>query len=143
MRGASGTAPGRQAPSVRAVLATLIGTCALPAAARAHDWYEGLRSPAGIECCGERDCRPVHYRLNARNGREEIEANGRWWPIELDKVLTLSTPDGGAHACWDNPRGKPQFRCIVLPGMADLGPLRPVPEAAMASLAVRAQAKGR
>lgn len=86
---------------------------------KAHDWYDGLTSPRGIDCCGGRDCRPVPYRLNA-NGHEEIEANGRWWPIEYDKVLTLPTPDNQAHACWRNPRGKPDFRCIILPGMADL-----------------------
>ena len=60
------------------------------------------------------------YRLNAQSGREEIEANGRWWPVEYDKVVTLPTPDGEAHACWRNPRGKPDIRCIILPGFASL-----------------------
>jgi hypothetical protein len=41
----------------------------------------------------------VPYRLNAETGREEIEANGAWWPVEYDKVLPLSLPDGLAHAC--------------------------------------------
>jgi hypothetical protein len=43
--------------------------------------------------------------------------------VEHDKVLALPTPDGGAHACWHNPRGKPEFRCIILPGLAGLDPL--------------------
>ena len=98
--------------------------------ARAHDWYQGLHSPSGIECCDVRDCRPVPYRLNAGSGHEEIEANGRWWPVEQDKVLALSTPDGEAHACWRNPRGRPEFRCIILPGMADLDAGRAVRTAA-------------
>ena len=98
---------------------------ATAASATAHDWYTGLLSPSGLECCDDRDCRPVPYRLNAETGREEIEANGKWWPVELDKVLALSMPDGGAHACWDNPRGKPRFRCIILPGMAELEPRPP------------------
>ena len=46
--------------------------------------------------------------------------NGRWWPIEYDKVLTLPTADNQAHARWRNLRGKPDFRCIILPGMAEL-----------------------
>jgi hypothetical protein len=100
-------------------------TLAAAAPAGAHDWYKGLLAPSGIQCCDDRDCRPVPYRLNAKTGREEVEANGRWWPVELDKVLALSTPDGGAHACWDNPRGKPRFRCLILPGMASLDPLPP------------------
>lgn len=84
--------------------------------ADAHDWYSGLTSNAGQSCCNERDCRQVPYRLSHAGAREEIHANGRWWPIEWDKVLPIASPDGEAHACWDNPRGKPRFRCIILPG---------------------------
>jgi hypothetical protein len=80
----------------------------------------GLRSPRGVECCDERDCRPVPYRLNAGSGREEIEADGRWWPVDHDNVLTLPTPDGEAHACWSGLGDRPTFRCIILPGMARL-----------------------
>lgn len=115
---------------VRLAGAAVVSLACAGQAAQAHDWYGGLRSPSGLECCDLRDCRRVAYRLNARDGREEIEANGRWWPVEQDKVLALSTPDGEAHACWRNPRGKPEFRCIILPGMAELGPLRPVRTAA-------------
>ena len=91
-----------------------------PTGAGAHDWYDGLTSPTGLVCCSERDCRSVPYRLNAASGLEEIRANGRWWPVEYDKVLSLPTPDGEAHACWRNPRGRPEFRCIILPGLAGL-----------------------
>jgi hypothetical protein len=119
-------------------MVTFSGVCFLHSPARSHDWYQGLRSPGGIECCNERDCRPVPYRLNAQSGREEIEANGRWWPVEYDKVVTLPTPDGEAHACWRNPRGRPEFRCIILPGMARLEPFGPT--IAMASVASPATA---
>ena len=100
------------------VLVVLVVTASPPVAA--HDWYTGLRSPSGVDCCGGRDCRPVPYRLGPETGREEIEANGAWWPIEPDKVLPFSSPDGSAHACWTNLRGRPRFLCIILPGMADL-----------------------
>jgi hypothetical protein len=59
-------------------------------------------------------------RLNADSGREEIKAEGRWWPIYRDNVLTLPTPDGNARACWSGPGSRPRFRCIILPGMARL-----------------------
>ncbi|MFL5331723.1 MAG: hypothetical protein ACJ8H8_00750 [Geminicoccaceae bacterium] len=109
--------------------------------ASAHDWYQGLRLPSGIECCGERDCRRVPYRSNPASGHEEIEANGRWWPVEYDKVLNLPTPDGEVHACWRNPRGRPTFRCIILPGMAGLTP--DPARSVGAVLAARARAAGR
>ena len=98
---------------------------AAPPPAGAHDWYTGLRSPQGRDCCGGRDCRPVPYRTNAQTGREEIEANGAWWPVEPDKVLAFASPDGSAHACWVGRRGRPAFLCIVLPGMAGLEPTPP------------------
>jgi hypothetical protein len=71
-----------------------------------------------MSCCNERDCRPVAYRIDPDTGREEIQANGRWYPVEYDKVLPFSSPDGGYHACWGNVAGRPDFRCIMLPGMA-------------------------
>ena len=103
-----------------------------PPHAHAHGWYEGLTSPSGLVCCDDRDCRPVPYRLNAQSGHEEIKANGRWWPIEYDKVLTLPTPDGEAHACWRDPRGRQEFRCFILPGMARREPERRLPDVAVA-----------
>jgi hypothetical protein len=102
------------------VLAILLGASGSPSPAPAHGWYHGLRSPRGVECCDDRDCRPVPYRLNASSGREEIEVEGRWWPIEYENVLALPTPDGEAHACWSSLGDQLQFRCIILPGMARL-----------------------
>jgi hypothetical protein len=103
------------------LVAIIVGT-ATPV--ESHEWYMGLRSPSGAVCCNERDCRPVAYRVNHDTGQEEIRANGAWYPVEYDKVLPFSAPDGNFHACWSNALGKPEFRCIMLPGMASLPPGR-------------------
>jgi hypothetical protein len=104
------------------VLIAMIVAPVVSVPASAHEWYSGLRSPSGVACCNERDCRPVPARVNPRTRREEIWANGAWYPIEYDKVLPFSSPDGGYHACWAYPVGRPVFRCIILPGMASLAP---------------------
>ena len=92
------------------VLTAMLIAAAAPSLGGAHDWYTGLRSPTGIECCGERDSRPAGISDEA------------WRPVEYDKVLPFPSPDGGAHACWGDPWGgkKPAFRCIILPGTAAL-----------------------
>jgi hypothetical protein len=102
------------------LVAVIVAPAAFYAPASAHEWYTGLRSPDGMSCCNERDCRPVAYRINRVTGREEIQANGAWYPVEYDKVLPFSSPDGGYHACWGNAAGRPNFRCIMLPGLASL-----------------------
>ena len=105
------------------ILVAMLSAVAACPFAGAHEWYSRLRSPAGVSCCNEQDCRPVTCRLDPKTEREEIKANGMWYAVEHDKVLPLSSPDGGAHACWGNPQGKPTFLCIILPGMAELDPL--------------------
>jgi hypothetical protein len=65
---------------------------------------------------------PWASRVNHDTGREEILANGAWYPVEDGKVLSFPSPDGGYHACWGNATGRPDFRCIVLPGVASLAP---------------------
>jgi hypothetical protein len=104
------------------LIAVIIAPVVLSMPASAHEWYTGLRSPSGVTCCNERDCRPVASRVNPRTKREEIWANGAWYLVEYDKVLPFSSPDGGYHACWAYPVGRPVFRCIILPGMASLAP---------------------
>jgi hypothetical protein len=104
------------------LIAMIVAPAACSVPAGSHDWYTGLRSPSGAPCCNERDCSPVAYRINRDTGREEIHANGAWYPVEYDKVLPFSSPDGGYHACWSNAAGRPDFRCIMLPGMASLSP---------------------
>jgi hypothetical protein len=75
-----------------------------------------------MPCCNERDCHPVAARVNRDTGDEEIQANGAWYPVEYGKVLSFPSPDGGYHACWGNAAGPPNFRCIILPGVAFLAP---------------------
>ena len=106
--------------SLVALVVVLVATAAAAVTAESHEWYTGLRSPSGAPCCNELDCRPVAYRVNRDTGREEIQANEAWYPVEYDKVLPFSSPDGGYHACWSNAAGRPDFRCIMLPGMASL-----------------------
>ena len=104
------------------LIAMIVAPAASALPAGSHEWYTGLRSPDGMSCCNERDCRPVAYRVNRDTGREEINANGAWHPVEYDKVLPFSSPDGDSHACWGEAAGRPVFRCIILPGMAFIAP---------------------
>jgi hypothetical protein len=108
---------------MRSVIVLIAMVVATAPPADSHDWYTGLRSPSGAVCCNERDCRSVAYRINRDTRLEEIQANGMWYPVEYDKVLPFSSPDGGYHACWGNATGIPDFRCIMVPGMASAAPL--------------------
>jgi hypothetical protein len=74
------------------LVAMIVAPAACSVPAGSHDWYTGLRSPDGMSCCNERDCRPVAYRINPDAGREEIKANGAWHHVEYDKVLPFSSP---------------------------------------------------
>ena len=94
----------------------LLGLPASPSSA--HDWYQGLKSPREIECCGDYDCHPVEYRIDERTGRQEVRLAGAWRTVENRMVVRLSTPDGGAHACWSSPGGSVELRCVILPAMA-------------------------
>ena len=48
---------------------------------------------------------------------------GNFW-VDLTRCTLYSfpSPDGGYHACWGNAAGRPNFRCIILPGVASLAP---------------------
>jgi hypothetical protein len=112
----------QEMPSLVALIVVLVATAASARPAESHEWYAGLRSPSGMPCCNERDCHPVAYRVNRDTGGEEIQANGAWYPVEYGKVLPFPSPDGGYHACWGNAAGRPNFRCILLPGVAFVAP---------------------
>jgi hypothetical protein len=99
----------------------LVATAASALPADSHECYAGLRSPSGMPC-NERDCHPVAARVSRDTGDEEIQANGAWYPVEYGKVLAFSSPDGGYHARWGNAAGRPNFRCIILPGVASFAP---------------------
>jgi hypothetical protein len=108
--------------SLVALIVVLVATAASALSADSHEWYAGLRSPSGMPCCNERDCHRVAARVNRDTGDEEIQANGAWYPVEYGKVLAFSSPDGGYHARWGNAAGRPNFRCIILPGVASFAP---------------------
>ena len=92
--------------SLVALIVVLVATAASALPAESHEWYAGLRSPSGMPCCNERDCHPVASRVNHDRGREEIQANGAWHPVECGKVLPLSSPDEGYHAMLGQYGGK-------------------------------------
>ena len=117
-----------------ALVVVLVAIVASALPAGSHDWYTGLRSPSGAPCCNERDCRPVAYRINPVTGREEILANGAWYPVEYDKVLPFSSPDGDYHACWATRREYLTFVASCFPAWhpsppRSCGPLQLTPAA--------------
>ncbi len=83
------------------VLTTMLIVTAAPSLAGAHEWYTGLRSPTGVDCCGESDCHPVSYRRNPKRG-------GR-----RSTPMTSGTRSSMTKSCPFN------FHCIILPGMTD------------------------
>ncbi len=104
------------APRVAAVL--LAGLA--PAAAEAHDWYSGLRSPSGDRCCTDRDCQRVDHRYNPETRRLELGIEGVWVPVDPAKLVAVPSADGAAHACferhWMLRKMTPVVRCVILPG---------------------------
>jgi hypothetical protein len=86
----------------------------------AHDWYTGLSSPAGDRCCTNRDCLPVAHRYDRETHRLQVRLEGAWWPVATAALLSVPSPDGMAHACferrWLRGRMTPVIRCIILPG---------------------------
>ena len=110
--------------SLVALVVVLVAAAASVLPAESHEWYAGLRSPSGMPCCNERDCHPVASRVNHDTGREEIQANGAWYPVEYDKVLPFSSPDGGYHACWGNAAGHLTFAASSFPAWHPSPPRR-------------------
>ena len=92
--------------------------------ASAHDWYSDLWSPSGERCCTSRDCRPVDHRYDRETGRLELGIEGVWVPVDPDKLVSIPSTDGSAHACYKrrwSEEGKkiaPLIRCVILPGEA-------------------------
>ena len=78
--------------SLVVLVAMIVATAASALPAASHEWYTGLRSPSGAPCCNERDCRPVAYRINRDTGREEIQANGTWYPVEYGQGAARLLP---------------------------------------------------
>ena len=106
-------------------IACSIGLYGLDAAAQGrgdhdtfHTWYRGLKSPEGEGCCNERDCHPVAFRYEAAGPQGawvlEILIRNRWVKVPQDRILPLSSPDGGVHACYSDPA---PFMTEVNPGL--------------------------
>jgi hypothetical protein len=98
----------------RPSLVVLLLASAMPAA-QAHDWYGGLHDSGGRSCCNDRDCRPVGL-CTMPDRKEGLLIEDACRPIPWDKVLGVSSPDGGAHACWGHIAGRPNVLCVILPG---------------------------
>jgi len=101
----------------RPALVLLLLATAAAAPAAAHDWYTGLKSPAGVSCCNQRDCRSVSMCV-LPDRREGLLVEDACRPIPRDKVLGVASPDGAAHACWTYLNGLPDLQCVILPGEA-------------------------
>jgi hypothetical protein len=101
------------------VLAAVAWLLSGEAAAHGHgDWYSDLRAPGTNNlCCNDRDCSPVSMCAGSGIG-EGVEIEGKCVQVPYDKVLPMSAPDGGAHACWNWVSGKLILRCVILPGLS-------------------------
>ncbi len=69
--------------------------------ASAHDWYTGLTSPGGDRCCTDRDCQAVDHRYDPETGRLEVGIEGLWVLVDPAKLVSVPSPDGSAHACYE------------------------------------------
>jgi hypothetical protein len=116
-------------------LACVIGFYAVDAAAQErgdhdtfHRWYQGLRSPEGEGCCNARDCHPVVSRYSWEGPQGgwvlEILIRNRWVKVPEDRILPLSSPDGGVHACYSDPAPYMTevnpgliIRCVIVGGL--------------------------
>jgi hypothetical protein len=96
----------------------------------AHDWYTELKTEDGTSCCSMKDCHPVLHRYTEDKDLE-IQIGRIWIVVNSALVLSVSSPDDVAHACYYFGRGRkfnesrnyldwevkgPIIRCVVLPG---------------------------
>jgi hypothetical protein len=93
-----------------------------PAPALGHDWYTGLKTPNGVSCCNQGDCRPVGHRYSPEGGHE-VDLEGLWVHVDPQVILPIASPDGQTHACfsrywWTDPPTKiyVNLRCVILGG---------------------------
>jgi hypothetical protein len=85
-----------------------------------HDWYTGLKSSAGVSCCGSAECRPAAARYNQRTGLWETEViKDTWLPVPPGALAQVPSPDGAYHVC----EYAGTIRCFFQPGEARRAPL--------------------
>lgn len=81
-----------------------------------HHWYQTLKTPEGLSCCNDQDCRPTQTRV--RDGVHEILVDGVWVPVPMDRVLKQSAPDMGDHVCalpgYSQGETHPHILCVIL-----------------------------
>jgi hypothetical protein len=91
-----------------------------PSPSTGHDWYRGLKSAAGVACCGSAECRPAAARYNERTGLWETEViENTWLPVPPDALAQVPSPDGNFHVC----EYAGTIRCFFQPGEVKRGPL--------------------
>jgi hypothetical protein len=111
--------------------ATALLFAAWPTHILAHDWYLDLKAKDGASCCSKKDCHPVDHRYTDGKGLE-LQIGVAWILVDPDVVLSTSSPDDHAHACyfygskrntdeksWNYLKWEttgPVVRCVILPG---------------------------
>jgi hypothetical protein len=86
-----------------------------------HDWYTGLKSSAGVACCGSTECRPAAARYNERTGSWETEViQDTWLPVPPGALAQVPSPDGNYHVC----EYAGTIRCFFQPGEVKRDPLK-------------------
>lgn len=66
--------------------------------ASAHDQYKAWKTPAGLSCCNDHDCRPVTATMNP-DGDWTANVDGRKVWVPASKLLKIPSPDGRSHWC--------------------------------------------
>jgi hypothetical protein len=91
-----------------------------PSPSAGHDWYRGLKSSAGVACCGSAECRPAAARYNERTGLWETEVIANTWlPVPPSALAQVPSPDGNFHVC----EYAGTIRCFFQPGEVRRDPL--------------------
>jgi hypothetical protein len=81
-----------------------------------QSFYSKLKRNDGEgSCCNLIDCRPTQSRVIGDH--YEVEVDGDWMPVPVDKINNVVAPDGGAHVCAPEQvgRSKGVLYCVILP----------------------------
>lgn len=79
----------------------VLAQMAWPSKVAAHDIYTEWKNPiTGHDCCNNKDCRPVNWRLG-KEGNLEIEVAVNLWitPNPYAELKNINDPSGRAHWC--------------------------------------------
>ena len=80
-----------------------------------REWFRGLRSPQGIFCCDEADCRRTEAHLSDNHWQARAP-DGKWIDIPPDRVITdRFNPVGEPILCatWALSSGSWNVLCFV------------------------------